>query len=613
MHTRKVRRYFIVPLIYVGIIFGLIYLQYSGTLTVRRTIGDMRFIGTLVAGEDETSLEITAARVEFEGIVFHFSQENPMVLRTDDGNVQELVPRSYSIEDQTLHVYFSDDSLVRFEVSTTQPIELHVIPTGTEDWPRDARVAVSWEVGSGTTLETPIAASPDVVDIRREDRAFFLSVPPQTRLDRDEGMLELPPSAGNRLIRYAERIDTETNVIETAFSGDQRRIGDGFFRDSVNRYLDLGFQGWASTRFNGGSGTWDMRDGSPRFSEQILTAYLAEAWRRDQYTTAYNQMRRAADQHPEQVGFLSAPFLGNLREVTDDFLAEDQQRALTLSTRITGGDPTVFRERDLIQFAALRGNEELFRNLITFIRSVDFREVGIKTAVGMFAAATAEHHPTEDSRDATRRFLAILEERIYPAIRQFDEYFFLETSQGEIDLEYSIRTGILLDRYGRRSGDILAVTVGRNLVLSALQLADNRGFLPRLLFVSDQGVERQEGSFGPEVLYAELSDNPWYPRKISLYDDLGAGSFIWTIANFTRVDIGTQQKTFSLEYPRNRTHYILMQGIPAFESMVLFNLQWRNDPTFELYIKGRHYEPRTETLMIKYTDNSVEGDITLFY
>jgi hypothetical protein len=626
MHTRKIRRYFVIPVIYLAVIFGLLYLQFSGTLTVRRSIGDLRFVGTLVAGEDETSQDITAARVAFQGLVFIFSQDKPVLLRSGDSqgsnpdtddtgdDVQILVPRRYEITDDTLEIFFSDESLIRFEVSVTEPVELHVIPTGTEAWPRDARLVIPWDTEADLVINQPNPATPDTLDITvEEERFFFLSMPPRSEVNRKEGFMEVPAMAGSRLIRYAQRVDSEISVIETAFSRNRRQISDDFYSDAVDRYISVAFQGWASTRFNGGSGTWDMRTGSPRFSEEILTAYLAEAWRRDQYTTAFNQMRRAADQHPNDVGFLSATFLGNLREVTDRFVAQDQQRALSLAGRVSTGDVTVFREEDLIPFAALRGNEALYRNVINLIRTVDYREVDIKTAVGMVTSLVDVNHPAPASREAVQRFQPIIEERIIPSIRQFDDLFFLESAQGEIDVWYSIRAGILLERYGRDQGNILYVTIGRNLVLSGLQLADNRGFLPQLIFFGDQGMERQEGSFGPEAIYRPLAANPAYPRMISLYDELGAGSFVWTIANFTRIDVRPQQYSFRLRYPPNRTHYIIMHGIPPFQSMILFGLQWRNDPTFELYIKGRHYEPRTETLMIKYTDNSTEGDITLFY
>lgn len=611
MHTRKIRRYVITPVFYVALIFGLLYLQYSGTLTVRRSIGDLRFVGTLVAGEDETSHDISAATVEFAGILFHFSEDRPLTIEGD--HTITLIPERYDIQEKELTITFSDGSAIRFEVALDSPADLHVVPVGTEAWPRDAQLLIPWEPAPETTLNPRNASTPDIFDVAYGDRSLFLSVPPQSVVEPSEGYMTISLSAGSRLIRYAERVDTETDVIQTAFGDGQRQIGDSFYAGSIDRYIDVAFQGWGSTRYNGGSGTWSMRDGSPRFSEEILTAYLAEAWRRNQYTTAFNQMRRAADQHSDQIGFLSTVFLGNLREVTNRFIAADQQRSVALTSRISAGDPSVFREPDLVPFAALRGSESLYEDVMEFARTVDFREVDIKAAIGMFGAAVSGDHPSDESRAAFRRFEAIAEERILPAIRQFDDVFFVQSTPGEIDVLYSIRAGVHLERYGRRTGEILYVTVGRNLVLSGLQLADNRGFLPHRLFFGEEELDRQEGSFGPEDLYTDLTDNPAYPRMIPLYDELGHGSFIWTVADFTGIDIGSDQYSFSLEYPRNRTHYILMQGIPQFESMILFNLQWRNDPSFELYIKGRHYEAQSETLMIKYTDDSVAGDIILFY
>ncbi len=80
MRIRNVRRYLILPLLYVGVIFGLLFLQFSGRLTVRKEIRNLHFTGTLVAGADETSSNITAARLEFEGIRFDFSEDIPLVI-----------------------------------------------------------------------------------------------------------------------------------------------------------------------------------------------------------------------------------------------------------------------------------------------------------------------------------------------------------------------------------------------------------------------------------------------------------------------------------------------------------------------------------------------------
>lgn len=613
MHTRKVRRYFIVPFVYLVAIFGLLYLQFSGTLTVRQTIGDLRFSGTLVPGADETSREITAVRAEYEGLIFEFSEDEPIIIAQDSGEDLRLYPQEYELNNEQLLVYLSDGSAVRFEVITTEPPELHVLPMPTRDWPEEGQLLLPYYVSSTAQISESENGGPETQRIFFDDREFFLSTPPRTVFDDQQNLMILPLTSSTQMVRYAEITTQQEDVIESAFENGQNQISTAVYQNALDEFIETAYDGWGGDRFNGGSGTWELRDRAPRFSEEILTAYLAEAWERNEYITAFNQMRRAADIHPEQVGFKSSVFLGNLRTVTSRFLRQDQQRAAALSSRIQSNDATVFREEDLIEFAAHRGGEELYQRLIQFVEEVDFRTVDTPSAIGMLSAAVDQPHPSDAITEATDRFFAIIDDRILPSVRQFENFFFVETDQAEVDVYWSIRAGQLLLDIGRLQGNQLYRTVGRNLVLSGLQLTDTQGFLPEFLFFGDSGLQSREGSFGPERLYPHITENPSYPRIISLYDSLGAGSFIWTIANFSEVSTGEDRFQFTLSYPMNRTHYILMQGIPPFQSMQLFGLQWRNDPQFESYIKGRHYDINTETLMIKYTDDSTEEQIILNY
>ncbi len=613
MRIRRVRRYLLLPVLYIGVIFGLLFLQFSGRLTVRRSIEELHFTGTLIAGADETSNEITAARLDFDGIRFSFSESEPIVITSDEGADTKLLPRRFEIEEQELRIFLNDESVLRFNVSDSELAELHLIPVPTSNWPGKGQLVIPYRLTGDAEAQPVDNANPEIREILLEERRFFLSTPPRTAFDDTRNSMIIPLSGGSQMVRYAEMSAEQENVIESAFGGGQRTISEVRYEQTIGDYLDLGYIGWSTERFNGGSGTWRMRDGAPRFSEEILTAYLAEAWRRNEYSVAFNQMRRAADLHPQQVGFLSAVFLGNLRTVSAQFVTNDSERANSLAERIASGDPTVFRDECVLEFAAVRGNERLYQSLLGYIGSVDFRTVGIPTATGMLAGAVDTDFPSPEAEEATRRFLAIIEERLFPAVRRFEEFFFLETAQGEVDVYWSIRAGQLIEEVGRREDNDLYITVGRNLVMSGLQLADPQGFLPEYLFFNETGVQRREGSFGPERLYTVFSDNPWYPQAISLYEDLGAGSFIWTIADFTRIDVKDEQISFRLRYPANQTHYIIMHGIPPFNSMQLFGLQWRNDISFESYIKGRHYDSSTQTLMIKYTDNSTEEDIFLYY
>ncbi len=613
MHTRKIRRYFIVPVVYVGVILGLLYLQYSGTLTIRRSIDGIDFSASILPGGDESSDRISSARIAFDGLVLDVSEETPIRLVAEESPDQALIPARYEELENGVRVILSDDSSLVVTVTEGNPPELHVIPRGGATWSAEQLLVVPLDFDGDAVAELPRPGTPESVHVSYGGRDYFLSAPPRTQFDLDQGTLLVPLAGTSRLIRYAELGDRRLDVVSVAFADDQRWIGDAFYESSLSDFFEVAYRGWAVSRFNGGSGTWDRRDGSPLFSEEILVAYLAEAWQRNEYTPAFNRMRRAADLHPDEIGIRSTVFLGNLREVTQQSVTNDIQRARSDLARVRSGDPTVFRQEDLLTFAALRGGDELFREVVEFAGLVDFRNVAIPTAVGMLANAFDSEFAPAEALEATERFAAIIEERIYPAIVQFDDYFFLESGQGEIDVRYSIRAGQLLELIGGTRGDRTVVAIGRNLVLSALALADDAGYLPARLVFGDSGIQGQEGSFGPEAIYAFFTENPSYPRYVPLYDEIGPGTYIYTVADFTTVDISPERFYFTLRYPENRTHYVIFQGVPQFDTMELFGLVWRDDPTFEAYIKGRHYNEETETLMIKYTDDSIQGEIILNY
>ncbi len=603
----------VVPFVYVAVIFTLLYLQFSGNLTVRRTLGPLQFTGTLEAGEDDIGYSITAARLEFAGLIVELSADSPVIIRVPDGEDEILVPIGYRVEDEYILIELDDASILRFEVLSRETMELQIVPEGSDQWPQDGTLVLPWRFAPGVRLGAESVTGQLVRDIRVNDRYYFFSVPARSTIELNAQIVELPLDQSLRMIRFAEQISRDVDIIATAFSDGQRRITDEFYREAISQFRDVAYLGWSTTRLNAGSGTWAMRDASPRFSEEILTAYLAEAWDRGQFVTAFNQMRRAADLHPDQIGRLSAVFLGNLRAVWPAAIAEDERQAEALAARIARDDVSVFHREDLLEFAALRGNEEVFRDALRLASEVSLHDIDVPLAISLAATHVLSSHPTADSRSTTRRFLELFDDVVLPAVRQFDERFFIETGQNEIDPRVSLRAGVALERSGRMEGNQLHVTVGRNLVLSVLQLADSNGFIPRLIFFDESGIQRQEGAFGPEEIYQILIDNPSYPRMVSLYDEVGAGTYIWTLVPFPEIDISPDQWSFTLEYPRNRTHFVLIRGVPRFGTLNLFNLVWRNDPSFELYIKGRHYDAATQTLMIKYTDDSVRGDIIITF
>ncbi|MFP4330668.1 MAG: hypothetical protein ACLFP6_08125 [Spirochaetaceae bacterium] len=632
MHTRVGRRYLFVPLVYVGVILLLLFLQFSGTTSVSFSIRELSFTGVVDEQQEQTPRsEITAAEVSFQGLLFDFGTEETAILRTASGETVSLVPYRYNLNGQSIDLFLrvsdgSEGSLggAAGEARPLATVQYRI--TGDEE--DELLITAQLNTLEGTeevvSLELPFAVSDRVERVSpegapegtlalavNEETTYFVSLPERAAVESER--IVLPAGFGAQTVRYSLFTEERFDLVSTVFATLDRAVPEDQYTDELDSYFDQAYRDWGNRRFNGGTGTWLMRGASPRFSEEILTAYLAEAWRRNEYTVAFNQMRRAADLHPEEVGLLSAAFLGDLREVTPRFLEAGRRTAAEIEEQVVNRDPTLFQRDDLIAFTALRGSEELFRSTLEFASYVDFQQVSMADAIGMLSNYVDVDHLTPESEEIMARFRPIIEERIYPAMIQTDRGFFVETSPGEVNVELSIKAGHLLNLQGEREEDARMVMIGRNLVLSGVQLTDQFGFLPETLFISGQAIQSSTGSFGPERIYSVLRDNPNYPRMISLYDELGAGSFIWTIVDFDEIDITEDRYRFALSYPRNRTHYLIFQGIPQFDSMNLFGRLWRNDPFFEAYIKGRHYESDTDTLMIKYTDNSVEEEIILNY
>lgn len=632
MHTRVGRRYLFIPLVYVGVILLLLFLQFSGTTSVSFSIRELSFTGVVDEQQEQPPRsEITAAEVSFQGLRFDFGTDETAILRTASGEMISLVPYRYDLNGESIDLFLrvSDESEVALTGAAAEAEPLATVEyriTGEEQ--DELLITAELNALEGTeqivSLEIPFFISDRVERVTPEgapegtlalavdeESTYFVSLPERATVEAQR--IVLPAGFGAQTVRYSLLTEERFDVVATAFSTMERAVPDARYTGEINAYFDQAYRDWGNRRFNGGTGTWLMRGASPRFSEQILTAYLAEAWQRNEYTLAFNQMRRAADLHPDSVGLLSAAFLGDLREVTPRFLEADRQTAAQIEAQVVSRDPALFEREDLVAFTALRGSEELYRSTLEFASYVDYRQVPIGVAIGMLSNYVDVEHLTAESEEIMSRFRPIIEERIYSALIQTDRGFFVETAPGEVNVALSVEAGHLLALQGGREGDSRMVMIGRNLVLSGLELSDQFGFLPETLFISGQTIQSSTGAFGPEEIYTVLRDNPNYPRMVSLYEELGAGSFIWTVVDFDEIDIAGEQYRFVLSYPRNRTHYLIFQGIPEFNSMNLFGRLWRNDPFFEAYIKGRHYENETDTLMIKYTDNSVEEEIILNY
>lgn len=608
--TQSGRAYFVVPIVYIGVIFGLLFLQFSGGERFTRSVGPLTLNATRGAASDDGTPEVRELSVSFDGIDFSFAEETGLIVETTD-NVTDMRAVGFEVLDEGFEIEFEDGYALSFLIATDPARELQLRLDLPDDPEGLREVSIPFDV-AGVPVEAD-AGRTSFVTMRVEDAEYYFTAPPRATIDLENRKLVLEPEAAGQAIRYVEATEGDPTRVVGWFEDETLAIEDAAYAETIGSWVDSAYGGWEGGRYNATELTWDGPGGFASFSEEALAAYLAEAWARDEYDRAFAEMRRATDLHGDELTLLSAPFLGNLDEIRTRFIEDDRARIDLLEEQLDAGDTTLFRRPSVFLLAADRGSEELYDRLLEFTREVELRSLDLESAIGLLRNLFLDPLPDDRATSVALRSVDLIQLKLLGAIARTDAGFFVQTSPGQIDLYQSAVAGAVLDAYGSSRGDRTITTIGRNLVSSVLSLADPDGMVPSSLLVRGETVETADGAVAPERLYPILADAPNYPKEVSLYEEAGSGTWVWTIVSVRPVGMSESEWRFELAYPRLRTHYVLVQGVPSFERMELFGQTWRDAPDFEIYSKGRHYDAETDTLMIKYYDDSVRRDMAVFF
>lgn len=608
--TRSGKAYLLAPLVYIGVILALLFLQFSGGERFTRSVGPLTLNATRSATPEEGASRVREIDLVFEGLGFSFGEESGLIVETAS-DVNDVRVTDYQAYDDGFELRFDGGYGLRLTIATDPTRELQVRVTLPEDANDVRELALPFTLSGAAEASTPTATSFASVVMGSDE--FYFTTPPNALIDLTNRKIVLEPAAAGQAIRYVEATEADPARVVGWFEDGSLAISDAALAETIDAFVDAAYAGWASGRLNAAQLTWDGPAGFAAFSEEALTAYLAEAWERNEYERAFAEMRRARDLYPDALSLLSAPFLGNLREIRARYLVEDAERAGRISEMLDEGDLSVYREESLFLFAADRGGEDLYTRLIDFTRALDFRRLDVSSALGLLRDLFLDPLPDGRARDLSLRSIDLIQLKVLPSIVRTESGFYVQTSPGQIDLYQTAIAGAVLDAYGASRNDALMTAVGRNLLTSVLRRADARGMVPSTLVVRGETVDAADGLIAPERLYPIVAPAPSYPRQRSLYAEAGSGAWIWSIVPVAPTRITSSEWRFELTYPRLRTHYVIVQGVPAFERMELFGQTWRNAPDFEIYSKGRHYNAETDTLMVKYYDDSVRRPMVIYF
>jgi hypothetical protein len=166
-------------------------------------------------------------------------------------------------------------------------------------------------------------------------------------------------------------------------------------------------------------------------------------------------------------------------------------------------------------------------------------------------------------------------------------------------LEYTLEYGKLLTTYADILDDDQLQASGWKFILSCLKYSDINGYIPKRIVYTDQTEPEQEGFIPPEQLYTLLNDSRYNPRRESLRQQLGAGSWTFTASSKLTVKSTPRETVINVDFLIGSEHYFMIKGIPPFTELQMHEIRWKSDKSFQRYSDGWLYDSAKNTLYVK--------------
>jgi hypothetical protein len=560
---------------------------------------------------------IRQLELRFHDLRMQFSSSSSAIAEFDENREKKLSLESLSQFPDGFEVHLSDELSLRFTVEGVLGDKVKVIPIIPPQLRAMRALSVPFDSLAGD-LKT-IKGIP-VLAVSGPGGMIFASVNSGSRIDAQQTRFILDTGTEvNRASIILERVLQQTDPYLYWFSRDLTLVDEQRFAARIKTYLDGAYQYW--------NGEFASNPGSQSLVGDLGISLISEAIKRGDYSRilavlSRNLRRLLAENADNPALYTSAAYLGNL----PSFLAARQQSAAVeiqrITELITAADFSVFETPELLRFILNHAPFSLAEEVLRLADSVQLETVDVSVLIHLLDVYLEAFEYLDVAEASAARITEIIERFIFPVIVKTSEGLYLGVSPpqrlspdqlSEVELYDSVFMGSALIRAGEALARDSYTAIGRTLINSALNLADEEGFLPGRIRIQHGIVEPAGDSLSPQSIYDMLPGSEYIPKEIPLYTYLYPGSWVWTASMLEEVKIDDAQHRFVFSFPVGDTHYLLIQGIRPFTSMIMHGIAWKSDPEYFRYTDGWVYDESTQTLYVKLTHRLENEELLLNY
>jgi hypothetical protein len=343
-----------------------------------------------------------------------------------------------------------------------------------------------------------------------------------------------------------------------------------------------------------------LSNDSQKFDEDLVIAWCAESLRQGSYRSALSAIPAGFSSGGQRT-WESAVYqidrrIGTWANSVKTAGAYEREKTSRISRMLAAKEINVFTEERLIEFLALRNNDQLMDELLAFANSIDPSAITPETSPGILECDTNlgkwkpnAKNPFENHAERACKIAAEGLQRTQDNVFVF--------SEGQAGTALNLRLGTALLEWGEKSGKTDWAALGRSLILSVLSLAEETA---PVTLASGRGREfiASQDRIGSARLYRMLGINEFLPRETSTGT---SGIWAWTVSSSVNVTQTERQIDIRVGFPVGETHYVMLRNVRPFALLQMHDSNWRNAYDFESYYdsSGWYYFEGERTLVLK--------------
>jgi hypothetical protein len=586
-------------LVYIAAFVAIVVLQFPAAGLFTLNSGGVFVRGT--PGPD--GLGLRTIEIIATGLRIEFSDKWPLKYIDARGNDHEPLPTAYRLLEDGIALDFDNGAV----------FDVRIEAGGRSVWRLTTPVAVT-----SATLHLDLAKGTRALPPSDDAVVRLMVAGSEYRISGmdsavDQGVVVM----GSRNGKLLPFMVTPVTISEQAIVKLPvfRLLEPAVWEAELNSWHDKAWAGVSGLRFNASTATWTDAQGFTRFSEPDFIMYMAEALKRVRNDLAAAIVPIVRANHLEMISWKAVPFAGRTIQAMARFEESDQAELRVVERLIQNKSPELFYRPDIIPFLFNRAPPNLAQQAMAYAVTADFSNanaIQVAMAINAFVDSIAY---TGDQKNSLASILALVETNISPFVSQYGSAWFIQTApDGRSDALPSLQIASALVRLSALSGHDPHVAMGQALILAWLKLAAPDGSIPAAVYPGGDGYVPSTDRLPASAVYDLIGNSAYRPRAVSLYRQLGPGSWVWTAAASLTVEVLGSQTSYIANWPVSLSHYMTVYGVKPFARIQLYGIDYNMDPSFEIYnASGYFYRRASNIIYVKMRHRDRAEKMDLFY